>query len=516
MIESPMFFLILLFLFCLFVRLYPIRNSRTDFDSYGHLYYAYEVNRQKSSPWGSIKLKCWNSLDFSHPFLWHLIVGKVFGTTKIDRLRWVNGIIDSVYAFSIFFMLKYLSFDFQISLMGTLLYLFTPMWFSAISMGTRVASFTPRLVCEVIIPVIVFLALYILPSSNLLIGFVSVLLTIFVVMSSKFGIQVLLFTFPLISLFTNSLELIFILLAGLLLPILISKGEVFNMLRRQITHLVDYYYGSKDGRIPISDRNKFSKILAQNQQGNIDFKKTIWNLVAVNSFTSVFVKMPILLFSLGVSAYLIVFKGSEILTTDFVPFFVVLSIFILINQPRLLFLGEAERYLNHFSFFIILITLTLAEQTELIWMIWAFIFYGFLFWLIESMMFNKFEDQAQRKKADNLIEDYLKKLDEKRLVISYPYHNFSIFRIMLTTPHEVVFPAYVSDNLRSEFTQEFEVKYPFFDIKKVEKLSQVTSLNVLIIDNKTLIDRGYKDWQPPNSWKKVQLDQEVYDIYLLN
>ena len=76
------------------------------------------------------------------------------------------------------------------------------MWFSTLSVGPRVTSFTPRLMSEIILSVFFFITVYNLETSYLNIIFLSSLLATYILMSTKFGLQaIILISIPYILLF---------------------------------------------------------------------------------------------------------------------------------------------------------------------------------------------------------------------------------------------------------------------------------------------------------------------------
>ena len=89
---------IVIFFIAVFVRLFEIRKLMIDFDTWGHIYLGYEVGKQKTSPWGSIFLNCWESDEYRHPYLWHWFVGKFPKKLVIQYSKWINGILDAIFA----------------------------------------------------------------------------------------------------------------------------------------------------------------------------------------------------------------------------------------------------------------------------------------------------------------------------------------------------------------------------------------------------------------------------------
>ena len=122
---------------------------------------------------------------------------------------------------------------------------FNPMWFSTLSVGPRVTSFTPRLMSEIILSVFFFITVYNLETSYLNIIFLSSLLATYILMSTKFGLQaIILISIPYI-LLSFDLSPLYSIIIGILFSLLISKGKSLNYLKTQFRHLIWYYNQNK-------------------------------------------------------------------------------------------------------------------------------------------------------------------------------------------------------------------------------------------------------------------------------
>jgi hypothetical protein len=509
---------IAIFIIAIFIRLFPIRKLIIDFDTWGHTYLGYEVGRQKISPWGGVYMQCWESDKYRHPYLWHWFVGKFSKKIITTNAKWLNGILDAFFTTFLYWVFLNTFEEENAALIGALLYLFSPIWFSNISIGTRIASFTPRITSEILINIILILTFIDLGIEPAIKFFIVPLLISCVLLSSKFGVQALFFIVPLSSFLSQSYDLLFMFLIGILVPVIISRGEVFKMINRQLIHLTEYYQNNIYAPNAISERNKLSKLILWDKEGKFSFYGTIWSILATNSYTCVIFKLPIYLLAISLSFYALLNPDNNLIINQelLAPLIIATFLFLVINRPSLLFLGEAERYLSHIAFFIILISVDLAFQMNLVWLLWIIIFYGFLYWLIESVLIgsNSLSEKKERNAADLEVEKYLLEQKKPMLIASFPYHNFSLYRIMLNTIHKVIFPLHMKESIRTKFKKEFETRYAYLNLDKVDKLKEVTSLNLIILDKTALDNEGFNNWKPlKESWKKIKLNQSKYDIY---
>ena len=508
---------VLVLFFAVFIRLFPLRNLHSiDFDTYGHLTFANEVFNQKASPWGPIKLQCWKSDNYRLPYLWHWFVGRLPKSWLTKYSKWLNGIIDALFATFIYWLLLNYFQDASIAFIGLLLYLFTPMWFSSIAIGTRIASFTPRLISEILVNTSLVILLFDIGLPYEFKILLASFLTMGVLLSSKFGFQAVIFIFPLTYLFSGSyfsFEPLIVILISIIILMIISKGEATRMFKRQLDHLTEYYRNNLTKPNDIFSRNKLSNIFVWSRESGLNFYNSVWNILATNSYTSVIFKMPIFLCVFSMITYGalsgIIQLNQPLYSTIIASTF----LFFLINRPNLLFLGEAERYINHISIFLIFALIQMSYTFQLEWIPKLLVFYGVIYWTFESFILNRLSAKKERRIADKVIENYLKSSSKKRLINSFPYHKFSLFRVMFMTKHDVLFPLYMEESYRKQFKKDFELKDNYLDISKLDEIHKISLLDTIILDKKALQAEGLENWKPSKKWKKLNLNQSLYDIY---
>ena len=86
---------------------------------------------------------------------------------------------------------------------------------------------------------------------------------------------------------------------------------------------------------------------------------------------------------------------------------------------------------------------------------------------------------------------------------------------MLTTMHDVIMPVHIKNSIREDFKNDYEIRYGYLDLNKLDEIHEYTSLDILIVDKKALIAEGFGGWKPSSLWKEVDLNQSIYDIYEL-
>ncbi|WP_421977761.1 hypothetical protein [Roseivirga seohaensis] len=498
----------------LIIRLSMVLNSDIDFDTYGHLYFAFELKRQSLGPFGTIKTKVIKSEGFSHPFLWHWLVGKLSFNFLLKNKKWINSILDSLFAGLVYFLIS-ITHDWKFATIVGMLYNFTPILFSGISTGPRIKSLTPRITSE--FAVNIYFLVMLLPFSfpEYIKIIVLIALGAYTLLSSKFGIQALVLLSASISLFLASLEPIIFLLFAFLFSVIVSRGAFLKSIKEQGNHLLWYFKKNLKGNMAISNRNSLQMIRVK-IAGKKGFKRLgilIRHLLKINSFGVVILKMPVILVGL------VLFLISDIPVESYILKTVMAGsvIFFLVNIRILLFIGEAERYLNHIIIFILIWVTHLSLEMSMMWVIWGLIGYGGLFWLFEVFVFNKINfkilnTEVLRKEEDQIIS-FLKSINNRKTILTFPFHAVGVFRVMLETIHDTVFIHTTSKEFQDKLEENYTLKYPYLNLEKLNKMNEDFGLDILIVDNKKIETIYPEGWVAPSNWKKESIAGEIFSVY---
>jgi hypothetical protein len=503
----------------LLLRLLVVRHAVTEFDTFGHLYFAKEVKVQGVGPFGQIVTKVVGAAGFSQQFLWHWIVG-FFPIDLVLRFqRWINPLLDATFAALIYPIALRLGLDKEASLLMTLLYLLTPMWYSGLSMGPRIRSLTPRLASELATNfffMVILLPLG-LPVWLALAG--GALLSAFVLLSSKFGLQAMLFLVPLTSVIARDFLPVLALILGLMIAIGLTKGSFLKSVNTQVHHLIWYFKKNLKGEMSISKRNSLAMLVSRpaSRGGFLRHMAAImYRSVSHNSYTAILFKMPVLLVAFFFYGLWLLQENNTFPLFILSPVVAATIVFFLINLPPLLFLGEAERYLNHVAFFIAALAAISAIELGLTWILWAVVFYGALYWFAEVLFLDKLLPTSSRsiKNIDDKIISYLNTIPKKPMIIlTYPYHAVGVWRIMLETVHKVVYCFTTSQSFMDMFENKYAADYPYFKLDKLDELAHEFNVDIFIVRNQSLVSRGYEQWTPTPMWKKLNIGEPVYAVY---
>ena len=182
-------------------------------------------------------------------------------------------------------------------------------------------------------------------------------------------------------------------------------------------------------------------------------------------------------------------------------------VYVLVSLPPLLFLGEAERYLNHVASFIVILLVYEVQSYGLDWMLVVLIGYGVLFWYVERFNLQGSERLGrQRDRTDDNVISYLAGLKKKHRIAGYSYHAAGGWRILWETDHTLLYPI-----VWDKAFEEYSDCYPYFNRDRFDEMVDEYDLDMLIIETQALTAKG--DWRPPPHWRRLDIGEPIYEIY---
>jgi hypothetical protein len=501
--------IIIIFLLSFFIRFAIAQVSPVEFDTYEHLYFSREVKKQKSGPYGFIITRIVDSRTFYHPFLWHYFIGMFNTEFMIKISKVINPIIDSIFCCFIYLVVLYFYKEREVALRASLIYMFTPMWFTNFSCGPRTENLTPRIISETLLNILLVISVMPFPVGIFIRLLLGSICSFIIISSSKFGFQALLFITPLVSLISLNGIPIACFLLGFLGVILFSGGKFLIAIKEQIHHLVTYFKRNMEGKMEISSRNSIHKLFFwdKNLKFLSNLVKFFQRVLILNSYTGLILKCPIVLISL----LNILFNKSSIDNYLIAPVISSFIIFIIVNTSVMLFLGEAERYINHVSVFIVIIVSLYAEG-----IFKYIIIYGFLFWVINLLTSYFLFKRKINIRVDGGVVEWLKNQQNNLTILNYPYYAVGVFRIMLETNHSVIYPLLSNNSFQERFLKRYEEAFPFVKLDLIEEMSLEFNVNCLIINKNALLLKSHVGWIPRGEWNYVSVGNPVYDIYVKN
>ena len=504
----------------LIVRLLACVQKQNSYDSFGHILFAKLLREQKKGPFHPILLNVLEPSPSYSPFLWNWFVGFMRLSFILKYAKYINGVLDAIFVFIICVLLYFSGFKAQVVCLTALIYIFSPMLFSDVSTGPRISGFTPRLSSEIALNLFWMLLLLPLPLSDFWIFIFTVLLAFYVLNSSKFGIQVLLFLTPLITLLELTPVPLYSLAGGLILSVALGKRFFIHQLESQRKHLIWYYKENVNNNSHISNRNSLTHLFPdENIIGLRSILRFFRNALSINSYLAVILKLPIASLALLIISYNVIYSPAIDDLNIMAPAIAAFIVFFVFNSKKFLFLGEAERYLNYVIVFVILIPVTFFLEHNYEWIIFLVIFSGFIYWFVEAFFWYRFENYLagnKGKERDKIIDD-LQSIEAELKILLYPYAAIGgVFYVLLKTKHTLLYQFGIQKKLDDKLRQHYSSGYPFVRLEKLDELAKEYDINYVVIDKKHLKTNYPTGLALSNQWIKKDLGLTAYDVYVRN
>jgi hypothetical protein len=503
---------LMLFVMTTLVRRVGARHAITNFDTHGHLYFSQLVRQQGSGPFGKLQIAIQGMPPHASPVLWHWLLSFI-PHRILERFHpWLPPVSEGVFVASCHALCLASGFPEDIAWVACALYVFTPLWFSRLAIGPRVNSLTPRLASELCVNLYFIILLLPLELSSWVRVPMAVALGSFTLLSSKFGAQALVFLSIPAGLLTLEPTLFAALCGSFALSLAVSRGQFRSILMQQVQHLGWYAKKNAGGEMPISSRNSARGLVTAIRSARVTGEKDalLLALLSTNSYTAVALKAP-LVPALGF-AMLAAPPVFEQQSPWAGPFLAACLVYLLVNRPRFLFLGEAERYLNHVAFLAALgaaSTLNAAVTAVLLG-------YGLVYWALESFWLHR--ALAMERDAQTVEEDarqVLRALDADRAgsVICCPDHTVGIWRIM-ARGYQTVHPHFLPPKGRNEFEERYgSSPYPNVSLSKLDQMALDLGVTHVILYRSDWLERGLPGGEHLVNWERVDAGGQSFYVF---
>lgn len=472
---------LIMFVLCFLQRLSLVWRNPLVFDSWGHLFFLTAVRDQKTGPFKPINVNVVSGGPFNYPLLSHWLLSRVFpACIPLNWIKAANPIIEAV-CLALYMIIAYSAgLSVEVVTSTAILYVFTPMIFSKVSIGPN-GLFTTRLYSELATGILMMLAYLPVPLSSFILTSIMAVLVAYVLLSSKFGLQVLVLLVLPSSILTGNFSLALALIFGTCLALLVTKGQAWNVWLEQWRHLEWYFREAKQKNAPIVDRNSVNTFRRafENKSRKKQMIELMFALAARNSFTALIVKFPVAVFTMLV--FLFVQHDHLLQNGNFGPVLLIAAvIFVLVNTTIMIIVGEAERYINHIAFLVLLNFSYWAIASENPYLIYFFLGLGVAYWIAEILLLGLFKLGQKQLDEDGAMEFLKSNYPEPITVLSWPHHVLSPWRIMVESKHQPIFPIAATGD-RAAFLKSIE-KYPYIDLSKVEDLRREFGLQCIILE----------------------------------
>ena len=493
------------------LRYLIIRKSENNFDVYGHLYFIRQIKEKGKGPFRSIETNILESEDLDNPFLWHWIAGFLPTEFTLRHNNLLNPLLDATYISIIYALSLMMGIQLSEASLIILLYLASPLFFTKLNIGPRLL-FTPRLFSEVFVNLFFIVTLLPLGLSEGLKLTMGALCVFLVLGSSKFGLQALLFMTPMIAVFENSLVPLVSFCIGLLAILMLSGFSFAKSLRVQFSHLIWYFRKNLKGKTPVSKRNDLRRIFSFHGERTLleNLARLMIRLLQDFSYSSMFLKFPSLILF-----FILLIRCFDLGTYDSLglcdgPVFSCSILFLLTSLPLLLFLGEAERYVSHLSYFVILGVVIMANSLNLKWILYCLIGYGLLYFLIEVCFLR--DPRKARAAEDRKLLSFLRKQSSPTNLVIYPFHALSMWRVLLETKAKVLYPFHLKKEVKGVVNQRYCPEYPYTNLVHLDEMAAELGINMLVVDKKEL-SRKLPGWRIGENWQELDLGGKFHSVF---
>jgi hypothetical protein len=406
---------------------------------------------------------------YTYPPLYHYLLALMPKRLREGVEPYMGALIDTFHAVSIFLfcigsgLFASLSSAWQVqlvSLLAMLIFLTYPALLSATPL--RVYQGTPRPLGEWLFSIVMFsLGFYTMQGNWVWFAF-SVLTAALLLLCSKFGAQVFLFSSIFIAAWMGKPDLLLLLPLAIATAILISKGHYLNVLSGQIQHSLFYQrYIIKSH--PVKERNTLSDLVHLPKDLFLNPGRAFQTLYEKNTFSALIIRNPYLV----LVGYFLLLSSEGLLSEYRFLFGWIMSCvfaFAVTSLRPFLFLGEAERYVEYAVPAVSVLTPAILVRygNATGWLIWLVIIVYSLVFVAGNHFIVVRRCSKQKRQELEALKKWLSQTQETPKILPIPAHFLGRF-LVKETCHQVLF---FSDNLNEKFLSGEEFlkifpEYPF-------------------------------------------------------
>jgi hypothetical protein len=447
-------------------RLWPrlVRPNARGNDTYWHLYYAERIrNNNFKIPPSDNRFSIRG--EVSYPAVYHFILA-LFPKNLREQFEKMSGALFDTILVGVFYwcvnaLLYPIGWSIQSIFILGLCFSLNPAYIMGMGTGPRAYQGTPRTLSE-LLSTIIFINLWLFYSQNNWIWMlVAILMASLLLNTSKFGGQVLAFFSLLMAFLLNSTTLLIFPFLSVLGAVILSKGHYYRILINHIDHL--QLYAAK-----IANTHRFV-IARKRWKWPTNLKEIYQFFIYDNAYGVLVARYLFVIFSLGLVLWnLIRWKstGNSFLTAWLLAAFLT---FLITSTPKFLFIGEAERYLNHAIIPAYLLFGIFSNSNYTIYILIGFTILHVVLYILHVTIFIRRFGKSEIKSESELI----KVLNEQEPTILLSIFGNAPWSFLYQTEYPLCFTeslskVYVSKEELDNFYWRFPLPRPDFNyyIKK--------------------------------------------------
>lgn len=330
--------------------------------------------------------------------------------------------------------------------------------------GPRAYQATPRTLSELLFLLLVISEFGYFFNGSKPLSLLAVILCALIFLSSKFGVQIVLFFSLVMAVSTHSFYFLLIPLLGFAATAISTRGYYINVLKGQICHLVLFKKITSKVYPFIQKKNRMRDLITLPKDLSSDRKKAFGTIFFNNSFIIALTRNPQIVL-LGL--WFLIGKGGAVIASSPKAHFMMIWIisalvaFIITSLRPFLFLGEAERYITYSLMpQYVFLMLFIGYSRFSIQVYSALIIYSLLLYLAYVYLFIKWHTVDEgTAAAKNEVFDFLRKSREGLRVLPI---SEDTYELAYRSGQDVLYPP---GNYRVDYVspEEFKKLYEVFD-----------------------------------------------------
>lgn len=394
----------------------------------------------------------------------------------------------------------------------------------AVGVGPRAYDITARPLGELLFSLSLVAAMFYLLNGSVWWAVVSVLSSAFLLLSSKFAAQVLVFCVPIIAFITTQWRLLLLLPAALLVALLLSRGRYWLLLKGQIVHLQLYRTRMQYDHPAVIGRNNWSKLW---QASKAVMASAFRDTGAIKELQSLIDKNTYLLFAsrnmlwIGcVSLALLgVFPAWAEAGQSWEEWLWALSVspifpFFLTSLKGWRFLGEAERYPEYG-------VLPVSVLASIGW--WSvsrhlaigllLVYSGLTFFVLAYQLLRRRRamNRSHANKINQLV-DYLDQIPKDSNILCVP---LTLIPFAIAYRLEVRFLSAMDHFVWSRDYDRIYHKYPWTSID-LQWWRETHGAEFVVVQNNYLSPKAGCQWEYDFTNFTLVFDNDFYQVYQVN
>lgn len=436
---------LLLFLSIVFLRalprffIYRRKLLLNTSDSWYHLMLAEEI-RQNNHKLPKKISRFLLSESITYPPLFHILLSYLTKRQRLAIEPFLGGIFDGLVGTGLFSAAYLLiDLDLKTAVFVALLFVFSPYALGS-GYGPRATLGTPRVFGQFLFFLSLLMLLQFLATGDYFYGIAAIGLGSLIFWASMFSSQAYVFILIICSLVLLSVVPLLVLLESYLLSLLVSGGQTWKISKGHVLHLRIMAKTFWKGRFlseHIQQRNRFSDLRNLPKQLFANLKKNYFLFYVRNTFLIVLFQIPVVAF------YVYsrfdnsnILAGSDLLHLSDALLVSALLVFIAVSTRPLLFLGEAERYMEHVSPFCCLfvgLILQVSGKWEAAY--WVLL-YSIVLYLINVILFVylvRTKNSDERQQNTQAVLDWINSNAPERRFAVLPNTGLNILIAYLTS-----------------------------------------------------------------------------------